>query len=631
MSSIASAFDTFRCAYLGASDSINDLDVDPHGGCLYAACSSGDVCVWDIRTQKLHAQLRHPQWVNAIRCFPLCNSAASCGMSLQPPPAVSPAAADEADRNPFHKDTVVHHDIRWVITASEDGVIATWCPVTYRMQSMCRPGGAAITALQLIPQIPSSAAGADDTPEMEQDTSEATHRQLFAKASDGPAVCCAASLRDVYVLRVTTTSSELLLLHAFQHHGLITAFTFVPPSTSLSVPLLVVGQEEGTLCVWDCATWCYYDTMPYPTGEADVAADARDDPTSVHEPVYQLGRVFSTFLYNRRRCTLSTDPAISEEAAATPASANPSDYIREMPALVSADAIGVVESNCGALPHSAKQACLLEQQKERVDMGLVAAPRTWRYDTRRVTCLAASRYPTCSSLHSYLYSGHATGEVLLWGSVRKELPLLLLLKKIVLFHPGVWVWHLCAVATLHTRVTQPSGQRRSAKATAGPSPRPGRREATRGARSKAASPRTSSHHSLAGVASHLETTHVSPLELIVWSDGGAVEYVSTRKRHVLHCRGPGFVCQAACVWSGPRIAPPPACEAANTLNGDSVASARSSTRAVSKHRDGAAPGSEHADSSPARLYVMMAGFDGRVERYDVTKVLGLVKSSGKVL
>ncbi|KAG5466912.1 hypothetical protein LSCM1_01089 [Leishmania martiniquensis] len=629
MSSVASAFDDFRCAYLGADDSVNDLDVDPHGGQLYAACSNGDVCVWDIRTQRLHARLRHPQWVNAVRCFPLCNSAASCATSSQQQPAVSPEAVDGADLDPLRADAVVHQNIRWVITASEDGVIATWCPVTYRMQSICRPGGAAITALQLIPQGSSSTVGKDNAPEMEHSTNGATRRRLFSKASDGPAVCCAASLRDVYVLLVTISSSELLLLHALQHHCLITAITYVPPSVSLSTPLLVVGQEEGTLCVWDCATWCYHDTMPYPAGEADVAADARDDPTSVREPVYQLGRLFHTFLYNRRRCNSLTDHAALEEEALTPPSVDPSVYLREMPAMVSADAVGMVESSCGALPHRAKQA-FLEQEQGDGSVGLPAAPRSWRYDARRVTCLAASRYPAVSSPNSYLYSGHATGEVLLWGSVRKELPLLLLLKKIFLFSPGVWVWHLCAVPTLHTSTTPPSGQSCGAEATDKPLSRRAASVATGGARAKAAISRTASRRSLAGMGSHFDTTHVSPLELIVWSDGGAVEYVSARKRLVLHRRGPGFVCQAACVWSGPPMAPQTASRAANALEGDQAASARPPTAALSRHDDGAIAGSEHAGSFSARLYLTMAGFDGRVERYDVTEVLALVKSSGKV-
>ncbi|CAJ1993144.1 WD domain G-beta repeat [Leishmania donovani] len=634
MSCVASAFDSFRCAYRGVNDSVNDVDVDPSGGCLYAACSSGDVCVWNIQTQKLRVRLRHPQWVNAVRCFPMCNSAASSATSLQPPPAANPAAAaaGRADCDALNADLVVSHDIRWVLTGTEDGVIAVWCPVTYRMQSICRPGRAAITALQLIPETSPCAAEKANASKMEHCTTGARFRRASTKVNDGPAICCAASLRDVYVLRVTTASSELALLYAFQHQGLITALTYVAPSMSLSTPLLVVGQEEGTLCVWNCATWAYHDTMPYPTGEADVTADARDDPTSVHEPVYRLGRVFKTFLYNRRRCNPLSDQAAVEEEAAAAAPVDSPDYIGVVPASVSAEAIDVLERKCGILPYSAKQAFVEQQQQQQEpdDTRFPAALRVWRYDKRRVTCLAASPNPTSSNPNSYLYSGHATGEVLLWGSVRQEMPLLLLLKKIILFKPGVWVWNLCAVATLHTSASQPFEQRRGAKAAAKLLSRLEKNKANEGARRKAATP-TPTRHARAGAPSPLETTHVSPLELIVWSDGGAVEYVSTRKRHVLHRQGPGFVCAAACAWSGPTITPLPAAEPVNTFDNGRAGAATSSTEAASKRSGGAARGSRSASAFSARQYLVMAGFDGRLERYDVTEVLELVKSSGKLV
>ncbi|KAI5689393.1 hypothetical protein MNV84_07546 [Leishmania braziliensis] len=630
MSSVTSAFDSFRCTYHGANDSVNDIDVDPNGGRLYAACSSGDVCVWDIQTQELKARLCHPQRVNAVRCFPLCNSAASCATPLQPPPAEIPVVvSDREDRDALNRDSVAHYDIRWVLTGSEDGVVVVWCPVTYRMQNMCRPCSAAITALQLIPEPSSRAASKEGASEMEHRTSDPRHRRRYIEVDDGPAICCAASLRNVCILRVTTASSELVLLRAFQHHALITALTYVAPSMSLSTPLLVVGQEEGTLCVWNCAAWTYHDTMPYPTGEVDVAADARDDPTSVHEPLFQHGRVSKTFLYNCRRCNPSSDQApLAEEAPAT-ASVNPSDYIREMPASLSAEAMSVLESNCGTLPHSAKQAFLEQQQQDQGGLRFPAAPRDWRYDSRRVTCLTASRSSTHGSRNSYLYSGHAAGEVLLWGSVRRELTLLLLLKKIVLFSPSVWVWHLCAVPTLHISMPQSSEQKLGLKAGAKASLRPVNSRMISGTKSKSTMPLSSTRCARAGVASPLSTTHVSPLELIVWSDSGAVEYVSTRMGHVLHRQGPGFVSAAACVWGSPTIAPPPAPGPVSTLGSDYAAAATSSTKPTSK-RSGGAVGGGHASSLSAHQYLVMAGFDGRVERYDATEVLELVKSSGKL-
>ncbi|GET92847.1 hypothetical protein, unknown function [Leishmania tarentolae] len=632
MSCIAPAFDSLRCAYGGVYDSVNDTDVDPNGGCLYAACSSGDVCVWNIQTHKLQVRLRHPQWVNAVRCFPIRNSAASGAMSLQPPPPASPAAAAAggADSDPLNADLAVDRDIRWVLTGTEDGVVAVWCPVTYRMQSACRPGRAAITALQLIPETSFCSANRANASNMEHCTAGALLGRASKEADDGPAICCAASLRDVYVFRVTTASSELVLLHALQHQGLITAITYVSTSISLSTPLLVVGQEEGTLCVWNCTAWTYHDTMPYPTGEADVEADARDDPTSVHEPVYQLGRVFKTFLYNRRRCNPSNDQAAVEEEAAATASMDLSDFIAVVPASVSADTIEVLERKYGTLPQNAKEVFLQQQQQHQGpgDSSLPAPPRDWRYDKRRVTCLAAAPNPTRSNPNSYLYSGHATGEVLLWGSVRQELPFLLLLKKILLFKPGAWVWNLCAVATLHTSATQPL-QGRRAKAAAKLPSRLAKNKAKEGAMTNAETSLIPTRYAPARRQFPLKTTHVSPLELIVWSDGGAVEYVGTCKGRVLHRQGPGFVCAAACVWSGPMIMPPPEDESANLLHEGHASAFASSREATSKRSGGAVRGSRQTSSFSAHQYVVMAGFDGRVERYDVTEVLELVKSSGK--
>ncbi|KAK7201273.1 WD domain, G-beta repeat [Novymonas esmeraldas] len=591
MGGTSAAFDFLRCPYRGASDSVNDVDVDPHGGCVYAACSSGDVYVWDIQEQKLNARLCHPQWVNAVRCFPLCNSAASCAAAAPPPPPVVDPSAEpgDGDRDALFADIVVHHTIRWVLTGSEDGVIAVWCPITYRMQTMSRPGGAAITALQLIPEDV-SAASSDEEPSLaELRSGRGRYRRTSGELDDGPAICCAASLYDLYVFRVTPASSQLRLLRNVRHHGLITAMTYVAPSTSLATPLLVVGQDEGTLCVWDCSAWVYHDAMPYPTGEADVAADARTCPTTVHEPVYQLGRLAKTFRYNLRRCNPPNDPALLEEEEAAVPTATPSDYLRQMPASVSAAAMDVLDRSSVALPTVARNAWRSPRQATEHD----DTPQTWQYDARRVTCLAASRSSASSgSPHSYLYSGHATGEVLLWGSVRQEVPLLLLLKKIILFRPGTWVWGMCAVATLRTSLPAHAENRAGGRGAAMATARLAKSKSRRGvARAIAAAALASSPPPRAGAATSLTTTHVSPLELIMWSDGGAVEYVSTRKHHVVHRPGPGFVSSAACAWCGPAMAPPFA----------------------------------------TRLFLIMVGFDGRVERFDVSEVLELVKGSGKVL
>ncbi|KAG5492751.1 hypothetical protein JKF63_01331 [Porcisia hertigi] len=617
MSCIPAAFDSFRCAYDGATDSVDDVDVDPHGGRIYAACSNGDVCIWDIRTQSLVAKMRHPCRVNAVRCFPLFNSAASFAMSPPPAWAASPAgaAASGEDSSAPYSELVGNHDIRWVLSASEDGVVSVWCPMTYRMQSATRLGSASITALTLIPETPSSSTSEGATLGIKNSAGLPRCQSTLGVVDYSVSLCCAVSLRDVFLLRATMASSQLAPLRVLKQGCRITALAYVAPSASLSSPLLVLGQEEGTLSTWDCSTWLYRDTMLYPGGEADVVADARDDPTSVHEPVYQLGRVSGTFLYNRRRCNASSDEDACEEEADVAATVNPSSYIREMPAWISADALGILESHCGALSPDAKKA-FVEQQQGRDGMGSLTTPSKLTYDARRVTCLAASPNSMDRSSNSYLYSGHATGEVLLWGSVR-QLPFLLLLKKILLFRPGVWVWNLCSVATLHTNVSQLHEKGRKAKAPPRWLSQLEKKKGQKAAKLKAGMPHPSNPMTLAGLPSQPQTTHVSPLELIVWSDGGVVEYVSTRKRHVLHRPGPGFVSAAACVWSGAAIAEPVVPQSPSDVNDDATASPTSK--------------SGHPRLFSAHQYLVMGGFDGRVERYDITEALGLVESSGKLL
>ncbi|KPA86375.1 hypothetical protein ABB37_00565 [Leptomonas pyrrhocoris] len=623
MCSIPRAFDCLRCAYHGATDSINDVDVDPHGGRAYAASCNGDVLVWDVATQQLQAQLRHSQWVNAVRCFPLANSAASSsswpsssstGASAAKVPSSSPVkfttagTSDSAALDARYADVCTQSEIRWVLTGCEDGVVVVWSPMTYRTQSFCRPTASAITAMQLLPFPAKPAISSEGSPQAVGDA-RASGKQESSRVDDA-ALLCAASLRHVHVLKVTAATPELVLLHSLQHTVLITAVMPVFTSAALPTPLLAVGQEDGTLCLWNCADWLYHDSLPYPAGESDVDADARLAPATVHEPQLEHGAVLGTFAYNQRRCNSYQAGDPEAERVAAPR-VQEQAFQREMPGAISTDAAALVEHRCGLLPSDLQHVLHLAGPHESVDgCDAIPFPTEFRYDARRITCLASGTGCSRGS-HTHLYSGHATGEVLLWGCLKKDVPFLLL-KKILLFKPGAWVWRMCAMKPLVTSLRVNS---ETAAAAEGGKKDQLKSKVLRGKAALAAKSNASPSSPSKG---GLNSLYFSPLELIVWSDGGSVEYVSTHKNKLTHREGPGFMASAATCWIGDVFPDRGIKGAARPGDKTTAASPKNAAEVVP------------LSSLVAHQYTLVGNFEGRVERFDVSNMMGLAKSFGKV-
>lgn len=624
MCSIPESFDTYRNAYRGATDSLNDVDVDPRGGRVYAACSSGDVLVWDVATLHLTAQLRLSTWVNAVRCFPLANSAASfsstsvpAGSSLMSPTLhrPNPTSAAEGGDDRLYGDLRIKSEIRWVLTGSEDGVVAVWSPMTFRTQSICKPSLSAITALQVLPRPTGSTRDGLET--AGRSGTLRPEREMSSIAADDAALLCAASLQHIHILRVTTASSELVLLRSLQHSVLITAIVPVCTTAALPVPLLAVGQEDGTLCLWDCMDWLYHDTLSYPTGEADVDEDAKASSV-IHEPQFEHGAVLSTFAYNKRRCNPAAEPpeeeeeVVADETPFTPTQEGGWSYQREMDGAVSAEAAALVERRCGPLPAELEYVRQLAGPGGNLDgQEPVPLATTLHYDARRITCLASNR-DAATGNQAQLFSGHATGEVLLWSCLRRGVPFVLL-KKILLFRPGAWVWRMCAVQPLVTSVRSGGTGGEGKPAAAGTKPKVLRGKAALAAKVMAASSSTTCP---SPTANNVSAVYASPLELMVWSDGGSVAYVSCQNKQVTHREGPGFMASAAACWVGEALP--------DALGG--AAGVRPSRGSAA---DAAGTASLPSGELSSHLHVVMGNFEGRAERYDVSKVMGLVKTFGK--
>jgi WD40 repeat protein len=623
MPSFPRAFDTLRCTYGGATDSITDIDVDPHGGCAYAATCSGDVLVWDVATQLLKVQLRHSQWVNAVRCFPLANSAASVVSSTDAscvgagstgvPLAAALHSTLTAASDPATGARVVkgcgQSEIRWVLTGSEDGVVAVWSPMTYRTQIVCQLCPSAITTLQLMPYGSKQAIYIKNSIQATVSSSGGLADNACTQDPIGrsdAALLCAASLHHIHILQVTSATPQLVLLRSLQHTTLITAVMPVCTSAALPTQLLAVGQEDGTLCLWNCTNWLYHDTLFYPAAESDLDEDARLSPDTVHEPLFERGAVLSTFAYNRRRCNpCSGGSSTAAKQLPTP-QVSGQGYQRHMPGALTAAAAALVERRFGPLPST-----LPRGTAGQLGGDLSPLLAELRYDARRITCLASTT-DGCSASQTHLFSGHATGEVLLWGCLKNGVPFLLL-KKLLLFKPGAWVWRMCAVKPLVAAPCASEATTETSKASTSKS-----KSLLHGKAAVKAKANAAAVPSMGG----LKTLYYSPLELVVWSDGGTVQYVSTHNQQLTHREGPGFMASAAACWIGETFAKVSSGTGAvqNTRAASVVAPPRKAADAV-----GAPP------SLAAHQYVLMGNFEGRVERYDVSKVMGLVRSVGKAL
>lgn len=527
MSSVPSAFNHLRTSYNGAEDRISDVDVDIVRGRVYAASFSGEVLIWDLETQKLHVILRHPHWVNAVRCYPRCSAS-------QPMPTNTSVKASEADRARRNSTAA-----QWILTGCEDGVVSAWCPVTYRILQALRPGHGPIVHLHL----PASVAAKD--------------------------VCCAVSLSQIFIIKLS--APQWTISNILKHPAACTAVASLLSLSNAGV--LLVGQEDGSIRVWNMEDWSYSYSLMYPSNERDIDEDAK--LPVVKMPTLSAAGVSGTFQYNLRRCA---DPKRLGFAGADLTEAAAAEMYRAtMPGGLSKRAGEVARQHFGPLPTaywSNTPNEVSEEEKEEV------LPSLLEYDRRRVTCLSVSQYH--EALTSRFFSGHATGEILLWAALRKEVPILLL-KKIPLFPANTWVWHMCALdgkEVLHPSVSHRlSGEER-------------RKTMRSSAKRRSSSKSNDNLGSVTRQSTSFGGSSVfgqGRLEVLVWGDSGSVKYIGAKK-DILVLDGPGFLSTAACCWSSPTLP-----VAGNT----SI---------------------EASGTSGGRAHVVMGNFEGRMEQFDITEL-----------
>eukprot|EP00796_Vickermania_ingenoplastis_P005357 gene5357-3853_t len=517
------ALEPFACVrlpYNGVKDTIRDIEVDLEMNRLYAACNAGGVFVWNLATHQPFALMKHDQWVNGVRCFP---------------PKV-----DLAERS-----TTTSPTTQLVLTACENGVLSAWNPMTFLIQSRVRPGTGPLTKLLL--------ARVD------------RHTKKVVTTSDY--LCYVASMRHVYVIRV---SPEFEVLHDLVHAGFVLCMT---PHHSPRTQSLVCGQDNGSISMWSLSSGKYECTLDYPPDSKDIIEDSKI--TSIHKPHLEDKGVTHTFVYNRQRSAMQKNPALQMNITDT--TEETAKYIRQMSLELDPFYVSHPEQN-EALNKSSKQwwqgLWPPGADPHRASSPLQQEDDMMVYDLRRVTCVVAT--PRDSTKTHRFYSGHGTGEVLIWEASFRRQPVLLL-KKVQVFTFGSWVWHMQAMEI--PRVEDPF-ERFS-----------------------------------------VDLDRPVALQLCVWGDGGAVRYIQATGR-VTVTDGPGFLATSSCFWRGPQF------DLRHALTIFPVKTGKSAEPQENQNGAGvlgtAAQRAAQQEEEELRVgyYMIMGSMEGRVELFDMT---GLVE------
>lgn len=581
-------FSPLRLSYSGMKDTAKCIEVDLRMNRVYVASAAAGVFVWNFSSREPLALLEHSEWVNSVRCFP--------------PPFNSLTQEESDELFPLQRSSLPGSSpnavnsrtgTKYVLTASENGVIFAWCPHTFIIQARVRPGSAAITELLLAPV------------KNEEDR--------FITA-DG-FLCYAASLRHVYVLRVTP---EFQLLHDLVHEGQVLCITHFGGAFSKS---LLCGQDNGCIAVWHLSSGEYEETVHYPIDAPDIEADSQC--AEIHSPELDdiENLVTQTFRFNRRRSKAYRDKKLflqrktnKKKYIRTIALELDSFYMRDAgnntigfrdavtlsgreraPLRDSKTSLSASSSGESSTPTNARTSSsdredcsvwdegthrvqgsqwggggpLKGEEEPQTSHGDI--PSTSTFDLRRVTCLATTAGDARQSQR--FYSGHGTGEVLIWEATFPDQPFLLL-KKVQVFEFGSWVWNMqpLEVAREEEVLNEPFQ----------PSP-----------------------------PSVL-------LQLCVWGDSGAVRYIQAAD-HVVVIEGPGFLstcsyfirtCKLNIRGEKEKLRTIDLrCRVAATLS-SSVARQRPIVR-------------------PAAYYLLMGNFEGRIEVFDISNLVAKLRRAGQ--
>lgn len=565
-------------SYSGMKDTAKCIEVDLRMNRVYVACAAAGVFVWKFFSRQPLALLEHKEWVNSVRCFPpssnsLTQSESDEMFSVENSTSPCPSPPDSSS-------FPLQSSPKYVLTASEDGIITAWCPHTFLIKERVRPGSGALTALHLAP--------------VENDDKH------FATA-DG-FLCYAASLRHVYVLRVTPVFQ---LLHDLVHEGKVLCLTHFDGSFSCT---LLCGQDNGCITVWHLSSGKYLTTIHYPSDAEDIEKDSKC--ADIHRPVLdgEENLVTETFNFNccRSRAfrdgkqfmqsereeekyvqtiSSSLDPFYLDRAVGECTSTNYLCKRRNTESSACTDSRNSREASSRSTSESDwledsfssivsdkymhKVSCRRRKSTslhENHVASQVEIHESSTFDLRRVTCLTTT--PTDAKQSNRFYSGHGTGEVLIWESSFPNQPFLLL-KKVQVFEFGSWVWNMqgLEVAKDEEGFGEPF----------------------------VAFPKS------------------VILQLCVWADSGAVRYIQAVDR-VIVTEGPGFLSTCSYFIRTSKLKIRGEKEKVRTID-----LRRSLSETLS---------SSIARQKPASYYVVMGSFQGRVEIFDISQLVAKLRREG---
>lgn len=615
--SVPSAFDGLRLPYKGAPDTVKCIEVDVRANRVYAGCYSGGVFVWELKTHRPVAVLRHPQWVNVIKCYPPLDNSVTQDSKLallrlrqrdERLMGKEAAAKKHAGMQRFferlaQESSVLNSRTELLLTGSEDGVLSAWCPVTFRIREQYKPGHGPLTTMQF--------------------GSGPQAMMLANETGSIPPLCYVAAMEWICVMRVFPTFQ---LIQQFKHRTFITALECLP---STRLPTLLVGQEDGAIVCWSLDSWRHSGTLVYPSREEDIENDGRRAALVMPRLDVANCKVEDTFAYNKRRCENPRHNGLSDN--------RPPQELEDLYRVtISTTVDPYLKEQLRQPGHVSRVADLPDS---------VTLPYL-HYDRRRTTCLASGQITSVVS-HRF-FSGHATGEVLLWEASLTGYHFFLLKKVPVYTGLRRWVWHMNTlefpISAILPSTTDPASRKQKVKTKGG----------GRGSGGEA----SSKEDLLLPSPCTMQEKRAFFLVLMVISDTGNVQLLTFRRR-VVRQAGPGGLSTASFYWFGSHIEPPRQKDiegrkededdatgstsflSAPAATSQTVASfdcPSATTTTLELTASAAIPLSEHNRSprqQPARHldnsgsdpltaphhYVMMGTFEGRIERHDVTAVV----------
>lgn len=488
-------FSVFRKSFLGMDGTAKCVEVDLEWDRVYVGCTKGGVYVWNLTSFQPISLLKHPHWVNAVRCFP---PASNVDISRSYAEAEKSKKCQESVTSSSN-NIVFSTKTTYVLTACENGVLSAWTPSNYVVKSRIRPGSGPLTDIHIV----------SASEECELSGSNGDVQNLYRCA------CYIVSMRHIYIVKISYEGC-MHLERNLVHEGTILCVTSLHTS---QMTALLCGQDNGSISVWCLASGSCDDTLDYPPDSPELDEDTLS--SSIHSPEWNddEGIVTNTFEFNRYRSE------VGKKGARVILKDHPLEalkYIYRMPSQLDAmytKPVSTEEEFCAALSQPIKlpakwNSLLPPNYLPMVPQGNEGEPLV--FDLRRVTSLVAPRELSPVSLcPTRFYSGHGTGEVIIWDAVFA--PFIVLLKKVQVLPFGSWVWHMQGLE-VEVELSE---------------------EESLGLQ-----------HTSSSLLGEREEPHrtCTVLQLCVWGDNGAVRYMEASKETLAILDGPGFLSSSSFFW-----------------------------------------------------------------------------------